>query len=427
MDKYTFYDSPMLREHPTTDSMFENLWPEPISANRWHVNRVNYGENDATSDNIYVLTANNTSTYEDRQTNFFSALVSFILGSASALSTYFSTIEVTPCNCGGLIQGNTSHTNQNGAKTILQTYSRVGRDSDVIGAYHIPSDFISSSAYDWDATALETAHGTVSLPLTYDSDAISWKKIKYLAQFNRLTVSVCGRTRNYDFELFTDETISGGSINFAWAANQSKLGSVIICPQGYAAETGSTAGEFSIAGPQWDSVQIAVSQANESAIAPTVATGAANVVTSLFDLNIVNGLKNAAAAGLDLAEQGGRILEESDITAGTVTNTITSYQSEFPVISAAHYSPSENDIERINLYFSTFGYNYNSQVAPINLTSMPVMNYVHTASAVVTGELVPQEFLVQMISALNSGVMFWHGAKNFKKTSALSENILSQG
>lgn len=59
-------------------------------------------------DSVYLMTANNTDTYENRSSDFYAAIANFAMGDYGQINNFFSLVSVNPCECGGIVQSNTS-------------------------------------------------------------------------------------------------------------------------------------------------------------------------------------------------------------------------------------------------------------------------------------------------------------------------------
>lgn len=413
IDKYQFLPSPIIRQHPASDVMFQNNNPEPVQVERWDCTRVEVGLAEDDDDTVTLLTANNTDTYKNRASDFYAAIAYFAMGNFDSMSQFYSTVQMTPCNAGGVIQANSSVGTRDQATDILSRYAKAGRSSDCLGAYHIPAYFRATATGE-NLAAIPTTHGNVSIKIDYPIAPL-WNKIYTLPQFNRLTATLAGNSRSYDYHFFGKETVRTHDFTFKWSANQSQLGGVVLSPSDYA---GGTPGEFSLSSPTWDRVQLSTTQVNESKLVGDTGRLAAGTVKNLLRLDVASGISDA----MSYAEQAGQTFEESDIQIGSATGSIAMYNAEYPFISLAHYKPDTAEMDKINLYFCKFGYNCNTETFDIELNSMPICNFVHTAGAIVTGALVPQEFLSKMKATLDIGCTFWHGIANFKATDKLLQN-----
>lgn len=413
IEQYQFLPSPIIRQHPASDVMFQNNNPEPVQVERWDCTRVEVGLSDDDDDYVNLMTANNTDTYKDRASDFYAAMAYFAMGQFDSMAQFYSTVQMTPCDAGGVVQANTSVGTRQQATDILSRYAKAGRSSDCLGAYHVPAYFRADTKGE-NLTAIPTTHGDVSITIDYPVTPL-WNKIYTLPQFNRLTATLAGNSRSYDYHFFGRETVRTHEFTFKWSANQSQLGGVVLAPTDYA---GGTPGEFSLSSPTWDRVQLSTTQVNESKLIGDTGRLAKSTATNLLHLDLAAGLSDV----MTYAEQAGQTFEESDIQIGAATGSIAMYNAEYPFISLAHYKPDISEMDKINLYFCKFGYNCNTQTYDIELNSMPICNFVHTAGAIVKGELIPQEYLTKMKTTLDIGCTFWNGIQNFKATDKLMEN-----
>ena len=87
------------------------------------------------------MTANNTNTYENRSSDFYAAIANFAMGDYVQINNFFSLVSVNPCECGGIVQSNTSKLSRAQALEVVKRYAKCGRQEDIIGAYHVPKFF----------------------------------------------------------------------------------------------------------------------------------------------------------------------------------------------------------------------------------------------------------------------------------------------
>lgn len=410
-EKFAFHPSPIVRQHPDERAFFGKWTPEPVQIDRFVTERTDYDADD--NDTIFLITANNTTTYENRSSDFYGMIAQLAAGDSHAMSNFYSTIQTTPCNCGGIVQANTSIVTREQALEIVKTYASCGRQEDILGAYHIPK-FFQTSANGIDKQSVNNTEGTFTFEQKFTIEPL-WEKIYQSPQFNKLTVNLYGNAKEYDFRYFDDEALYFHEYTFKWAANQSQLGGAILAPTQYA---DGLNGDFSLSSNTWDSVQLSTTQLNNAGIARDVGKFGVSLLTSAMSLN----LGGVAQSVDEFAENMGQRYENSDITIGNPTGTIALYDALFPAISVSWYHPSDQDIDKLNLYFCMYGYNYNGAVSDINMNNLPIVNYVHTSGAIVTASDCPQSAIEWMINRLDSGVFFWHGTDNYKATDKLLDN-----
>lgn len=413
IDKFVFHDSPIYRMHPTADGLLANFVPEPCQIDRWEISRTEIGEFSDDDDCVYLLTANDTDTYKNRSSDFYMSLAQFVCGDYSQISQFFSTVSVTPCNCSGLIQSNTSKVSRQQALDIVKRYAKCGRQDDIIGAYHIPNYFASSENGE-NLSDISNVSGTIDLYQEYAENPL-WNKIYTSPQFNKLTVNCGGMAKEYDFRYFDEDSLVNKKYTFKWVANQSQLGGIVLSPVSYG---NGTNGDYSLASSTWDSVQLSTTQLNTNGVARDVGNFGIATIGNIVSLDIKSELQDAE----QFAENLGAKYEESDITIGNPTGSLTMYNAMFPLISVAWYKPSLQDLHKLNKYFCLYGYNYNGAVSNIEINSLPIVNYVHTSGAIVTATDTPQDAITYMITLLDSGVWFWHGTDNYKRTDKILEN-----
>lgn len=413
IDKYEFHDSPIYRQHPASDGLFANWIPETCQIDRWDISRTEFGDHEDDDDTVMLLTANDTDTYKERMTDFFAAIATFAMGDYGQMGDFFSTVKVSPCNCNGLIQSNTSRLSRDEAVEIVQRYAKCGRQEDIIGAYHIPKPFATIKTGE-NITDIADVHGEIEITQEYSEKPL-WNKIRISPQFNKLTVNCGGSAKEYDFRYFDESALLQNKYIFKWTANQSQLGGIIITPDSYG---NGLNGDYSLASATWDNVQLSTTQLNTNGVARDVGTFGLATIGNVLSLNIGQQLKDTE----EFAENLGARYEESDITIGNPTGSITMYNAMFPMISIAWYKPSIQDLKKLNSYFCMYGYNYNGALATIETDSLPIVNYVHTSGAIVTATDCPQNAIRYMQSLLDTGVWFWHGVDNYKRTDKILEN-----
>lgn len=413
IDKFDFHPSPIMRQHPGSDGFFANWMPEPTQVDRWEISRTEQGFVKDDDDTVYLMTANDSDTYSNRSSDFYMAIAQLAAGNSNAMSNFFSTVSVTPCSCSGLVQSNTGKMSRSQALEVVKRYAKCGRQEDIIGAYHIPKIFQNSTTGE-NLSELSNTSGELELVQEFAEKPL-WNKLYTSPQFNRLTVNLFGSAKEYDFRYFDEDALLNKKYKFKWSANQSQLGGVVISPEQYG---NGTNGDYSLASSTWDAVQLSTTQLNTSGVARDVGNFAVATLGNILSLDIKGGLQSAE----EFAENMGARYEESDLTIGTPTGSLTMYNALFPAISIAWYHPSLQDIKKLNNYFCLYGYNYNGNVAPIETNSLPIVNYVHTSGAIVTATDAPQNAISYISNRLDSGVWFWHGVGNYKRTDKILEN-----
>jgi len=411
--KFVFHDSPIYRQHPGNDGLFANWFPETAQVDRWEISRTEFGEFDNDDDSVMLLTANNTDTYKDRSSDFYAAIANFAMGDYGQIANFFSTVSVTPSICGGLIQSNTSKLTRKNALEVVKRYAKCGRQEDIIGAYHIPKPFATNKNGE-NIANIPNVEGEIELVQEFTEKPL-WNKLYTSPQYNKLTVNCGGSAKEYDFRYFDESALLAKKYKFKWTANQSQLGGIVITPEQYG---NGINGDYSLASSTWDNVQLSTTQLNTNGVARDVGNFGIATIGNVLKLDIGQQLKDTE----EFAENLGARYEESDLTIGNPTGNITMYNAMFPMISIAWYRPSLQDIKKLNNYFCLYGYNYNGSVAPIVTDSLPITNYVHTAGAIITATDTPQTAIAYMQSHLDSGVWFWHGITNYKRTDKILEN-----
>lgn len=77
-----------------------------------------------------------------------------------------------------------------------------------------------------------------------------------------------------------------------------------------------------------------------------------------------------------------------------------------------HWSIKSEFAKVIDKYFSMYGYKVNDRKIP-NITGRLNFNYVKTIGAIVDSNVVPEKYLEEFKSMLNSGITFWHNYSTF--------------
>lgn len=67
---------------------------------------------------------------------------------------------------------------------------------------------------------------------------------------------------------------------------------------------------------------------------------------------------------------------------------------------------------KIDKYFSMYGYKINERKIP-NITGRLNYNYVKTIESIIESNVVPEKYLNEFKSMLNSGITFWHNPQTF--------------
>lgn len=405
--------SPVDRQHPASDTMYTNVYPEPVSVARWEVSRSDYALPGEDNDFMYVITANNLNTFYNRATDFYTALTYFLAGDASAISDFFSLVNITPCVCGSVTQGNTSYLQRDSAQNYLSFYVRAGRQIDIISAYHVPEKFCTEKSEVADIINASDFHIEHAIALDYPVQPL-WNKTRVLSQFNQIICTCCGNSRTYDFSLFEEAGIQE-KVTFELSANQSANGNIRCTPKSYA---GGNPGEFACVSPTWDKVQLSTSAIDVSKSNEMIATAAIGGVSDLLSFNPAG----IAEKALTLAKSEGEMYKNSAVNVGTPTSSIAAYATDNALVSLSHYKPSAADMDNINLYFCQYGYNFNGQVSQVFLDTMPICNYVKTVRANIKGDTIPDNDLKNICTIFNDGVKIWHGAENVKATDKILQN-----
>lgn len=444
--QYTIEPSPMVRQHPRTDVWGENYFSEPVFPKKWEVERkpLAYGD---TSQYVYIVTTVKADTYLGSIESYWEAIGKFAKGSTyTDLSIFMSNIQSVPCQCGGITQANTSVVTITQAQEILENFAQAGRTQDILACYRVP-DFIRGTMEGKNLAYLDNYASVLELSITHSSKT-RWNKIKYSPEYNQITATVYGNTRNYPYNLFTGEL---NKVTFYLFANQSLHGNIVLsAPANFAGDTSAyTYGEFSLQSPQWDTVAISgvsVNKVKEYNIEKAVLDNYVNTATSVVN-NVSNALSplsvlmNPAGAVGDVfniaqniyagVRQNGNLemarsenVKDAGVVAGVNCTNMTAYTMHSPAITLAHYKPSDYDANVISNFFSTFGYSYGNSIQTVNLNNMPIWNYVHTADAQIVGTGIPQRYLTQIKQIFDSGVFIFKSISNYKKFGLVESNIL---
>lgn len=418
--QYIFHHSPIDRQHPQEDVIVNgNDYPEPISPARWHIARADYGEYSEDDDLVFVVTAAQYASYINRASSFYSALGSFAAGNPTPMDNFYSAVIAKSCNCNGIMQANTSIVDTAGAAAIIEAHAKVGRTSDIYGAYHIPRPVRRYVLQTFDIDGMQDFRGDIDLPIQY-AGPVHWNKIKRLPQFNQVFACVCGNVREYDYNLFTESAIEDEEIYFRWAANQSQKGCIVLTPRYYAGA--DNAGEFSVSSPVWDSTLISGTAFNQKEMTNKVASSVKTGIKSLLKLDIVGALEAVTGGSEEVSEEA----LETAHQIGSSVGTIAAYNAYNPLISISHYTPAAADLVQINNFFSAYGYSWNASLMPIFRDTMPYFNYVKCVKAIITAPTVPNRYLSQVIGYFERGIRLWKTIGDYKNTQRIPLNYLPE-
>ena len=100
--------------------------------------------------------------------------------------------------------------------------------------------------------------------------------------------------------------------------------------------------------------------------------------------------------GLSVKDSGADVLFNLQITQGLKQNT---------------YGYSEQDLERIGLYFHQYGYAQNKMMKP-NLKSRTRFNYIKVSECVLKGNGIPKSHLNELVNCFKRGMTIWHMENN---------------
>ena len=413
--KYTFHPSPVVRQHPESDPSEPtyNL-PEPIQPGRQIVGSYNsYGQAANDDDLIHVITKYNVLQSPGTTTGFWQAVGNTFTGNGAGLSEYYGNVIVNPCNCEVCVQPNTMIIGTAIIQSFMKKINDVNAGDVIIDAYHIPLAFRTTGGEQGlffnDLPVKNGDNMTLFMPASVQS--AKWNKTKYSGQYNFIQASVFGETRDYDISLFKDIFV----VTFAWYSFQHSQGNVVLVPRQYAVQSNQYEVTYGIQSPVWDRVQLSVTSARTyhalSGVADTVMGVLAGNIPSWGDL-----------AGVAESLGGNRSVQSS-VRGSNSTSVSTANYAGIP-IELKWFCPSDSDIERIDAYFSTYGYSMGGEIQPLNTHNMPFWNYVETRNAVITGTEVPQWAINNVIKMFDSGVFIYSDIGSYKKTENVAENHL---
>lgn len=423
--KYQFHDSPVIRQHPAADTAFLSTESEPVSADRFFEgSNVTYGS--VIDDNmINVITLWRPDQYSTFET-FWSGLAGIFEGNGNILQTIFENAESIPCDCFNETQGTTSILTPEGAQNCINNFLYIDRPDGVVAAYHIPKSFRSLES-GISLSEMPPKGEFINLPAPASWSTAKWEKIKYSNQYNIINANIYGNSANYEIEGFYSGYLAPKQ--FQMIAFQGLNGQISLSPVEYRTSVFQNTSNYTLQSPSWDRVALTGGiNANASTMGGYMAGGLTAVVGALLS-GVSGGLSTGlmVAGGSQIAKTA---ISSIDIDKQTATyisgsrpniNSLSSYT--IPIV-ITHYIPDPFSLQKLNRYFSTYGYSFGGKMMPLNLNNMPYWNYVETENAVITGQEVPQWAISQVIKMFNSGVFIYNNIGTYKKTENVEANIL---
>lgn len=311
-----------------------------------------------------------------------------------------------------------------------------------------------------------------------NDENISWNKIYYSPQFNKLGFRFCGREVEVPFENIESPLIlnSGAmTLDFEIISNWSEDGCAYMKPKFLINND-----EFILAGPSWDKLSINVYSGNTiglmldqfnarmnraSKIGGAITTGL-GIAAGMIGASPAIGNYLAAQAGEVTRDQylppsleslrqysepyykagstiakiggGAMMLNESlkrslqpvqaieipsgATTIGTNSNSLMGLKATQPLAGFYHSYPISSSMQNLNKFFSTWGYDQGGLLHKININPGSLyFKYYKTVDSNVSGS-VPQSNLEEIKTMFNNGVFIFKEASKYKDFSTVMDN-----
>ena len=425
---YIIGASPIDRQHIVADSGFNSNgdFPEPIDLmTEWPEMSDTQGDPGTDDATNFIITGVDLLNFLNKAQTLYDGLGSLIKdGDGSSLGAMFSALSANQCNCEVCIQAPTS-TSGGMAGSALASFAAVGRSDLIYGGYHIPKAF---RTYKGTSTSIGSMPVKDIDELKVDpsiwKSAAHWKKIWQSPQYNKIRVNVCGIIRDYPISEFADTKRMDGKITFKGKATQDAAGCITIFSEDYK----QGAGQSIVQSPSWDRVQVngvGVRRNSEFEAGVQMTKAATAIGSTLY--SAINPLTNIDLSGLDVAENALNsainTMRGTPYSVGQNAVSISSYNLLAPLVEVAWIGGGVGDMNRLNNFFSTFGYARGGQTEEVHLNDMPIWNYVKTVSANIIGKAVPQKDVIKIINMFNRGVFIYNGISNYKQLNKVSQNI----
>lgn len=422
--QYTFQPSPMRRCHPEQDRYYESMEGEPIDIAAYVPNEV-YNSNTPTGytdEFVHVITTVNALTFRDQPVDYWDAFAKMFLGEGNQFGTLLNELKMTPCNCDGIIQGNTSICDSEKLSMLVESFEKAGRTDCIVTAYRVPTAARIMGLNAFDYADLPGRLDSFNISRGFTSVITYWNKIKYSPQFNHITINLGGNIKEYSTAI---AGVTNDQLQFVAYSNQSENGCTRINCIDY-----KNANEGVVFSPSWDKVQIAGVGSERAAFIKSMVNLIPGISTVSRTMQNYQPLKNrgnfhdvVGAIG-DLISEGMAIptqVQGQGYLIGNNAENLTSFCLRNPLYTCAWYIPMDSDLERINNMFCTYGYSYDGEVKPITFP-MPIWSYYQTQEAVITGNTVPQEAIARCISRFNAGIFVFNNVSQYKNFSLSALN-----
>jgi hypothetical protein len=293
--------------------------------------------------------------------------------------------------------------------SLIQSFAEAGQLSAIVSIFMIPFQFTH------DTPAGVTLHNDF---VTIDGYNPKNNKL-FNFPYTFLAVNNCeGQEHQYLYEYFTDPETQHFTINYSY-----NLAATAICRpddyKGWADNWDEGLVQFNFPVCSWDGNiyanwlainKMAISQnyltAGIKAVDYAVAGGAAGGAAGAIGGAAV-GLFNGVTA---ITEQMASVFQKS------LVPTQLEGQAKCPVANVKwgrvgymfkNYGIKAQFAERIDNYFTMFGYKVNAMKVP-NVTGRKAFNYVKTIDVNIVGSI-PVEHMVTIKTAFDNGITFWHG------------------
>jgi hypothetical protein len=448
--QYTFNPSPMVRCHPPQDNQPTSIKyadPEPIDVDEWTTTIQKYGDSPTIAPEkglpITLVTALSGTKYVNMlSSSYWDNLYNFINGNnaggyASMISTYANS-DPTVIN-GTTLQLPTSVGNLDTIKQLITNIIKVGREQDIIGAYYVP-DSMYSGLPSTGIASLATYNGiseqiVIDLSTTGILNPVRWSKISFLPQYKRIYANVAGNVYEYDVRQFYPQKLFPGGGNSVF--NVESDVSINGCIKLIVKQDGILRGadKYVVCSNVWDRIQLSVFGVNQFTLQRnlmnarrTLLSGAMTVLGNAIDTN-PRGMVESFADLYYATEENKLSTKESTISGGytlqSADNSMADYNRHYPLVIVGVDKPTENEIEKLNSYFGTYGYTMNGKVCPLDSFKAPVLPYwyyYHSMNASIEGRNVPQRYLLRVIDMFNRGVFVFRDTASYKNFGLAKDN-----
>ncbi len=424
--QYTFHNSPMIRCHPPDDSQ-RNYYTEPIEVEKWNIRKETFGD-PGTADvyKLCLVTKLNALSYTQMSVaDALTGVMDIINGNGIATYQTF----LTSFQSGGTLivglhpQAPTYLGTMSEIANLMKKILQVGRESDILGAYYVPSHVMNdtSSGYKPTMQPFATILPMTSIP---PDSQYHWKKMSYSEQFNRLSVNVCGNITYIPYNEFLGDL---SSLNLHIAADPGQNGCIYCW---FDNSILNNANAYMMHSAKWDTVQLSGYAVNETAfigsglgIGKTAFDTVSRTISNAMSLDFAGLVGDLGGGAIDIANQGLNALEiikSGGYAGGQSLSSMAAFNMNYPLVTLTH-EHMFND-SKLDEMFGTYGYTQNGDIMPITFKNLPYWSFYHCKDAAIDGRQVPQKYLSQIINRFNSGIFVFNDVASFKKFERAQSN-----